>query len=237
MLFLRTLALWLFVACLAQQVLVSIGKGDGKGRKGKGGSEKSEQSPNAAPSRTERAATKGKFSTKDKLQCTWAVRGKETVTLAVTCKNPEAQVTGGLTELRCDYNAKPTTCPGFGTNPAGYWKQVARALKKLQRKLCQDERALVKAGMCKRATPDAHFKLDIGSIHSAARQPSDTVSPQKIPRTNAMATTTTTPPVRHSKGSSCTERVDQQKLAEEYCSNSWASLCTFFFSMLQSGDC
>lgn len=245
MMLLRSFALWLFVACITQQFSVSTGKGEGKGRKGKGSNNKPEQSPSAAPSRTERdgkppggkGGTKGKFSTKDKMQCTWAARGEETVTLAVTCKNPEAVITGGVTDFKCDYTAKPTTCSGFGTNPAGYWKQVARALKKMQRKLCKDERALVRAGMCKRAPQDAHFKLDPTSSQASGQQPDDTVSRQKTPSsTPKTTTTTTTPATRNTKGP-CTERVDQEKLAEEYCSSSWASLCTFFFSMVQSGDC
>uniref|UniRef100_UPI003AADAF9C fibroblast growth factor-binding protein 1-like n=1 Tax=Centroberyx gerrardi TaxID=166262 RepID=UPI003AADAF9C len=246
MLLLRTLAPWLLFAFLAQQVSLSSGARE-KGRKGKAEDRGAEQTGSAAPGRAQRggkaAATRGKFSTKDKMQCTWAAREDgETVNIKVDCENREARITGGVTELSCEYNAKPQVCPGYVSNPAGFWKQVSRALKKLQMKLCMDDRALLKAGMCKRAPRDAHFKLDIGTAVASAQQPGDDMMRQlETPRTRATTTTTTTATAETSDkpitGSSCTERVDQRKLSEEYCSSSWASVCSFFFAMLQSGDC
>ncbi|KAM6972321.1 fibroblast growth factor-binding protein 1-like [Aplochiton taeniatus] len=248
MLLLRTLAPCLLLACLAQQVALSVGSGK-KERKGKGNVRALEQSQSSAPVRAGKGgkapAAKGKFSTKDKMQCTWVTRGEGTVTLAVTCQNPEAKVKGGVTELSCTYTARPISCPGYDSNPDGYWKQVARALKKLQKKLCADSRAQVKTGMCKRAPQDAHFKLSVDTIVALAQQPDETArqvfTPRPMKPAKAIVSTTTTttkvPNENAVTAIACTERVDQKKIAEEYCSSTWVSLCAFFFSMVQSGDC
>lgn len=248
MLLLRTLAPCLLFACLALQVALCVGSRN-KERKGKVDVRALERSPSSAPFREDKGgkalATKGKFSTKDKLQCTWVARGEDTVTLAVTCQNPEAKVKGGVTDLSCTYTARPTSCPGYDSNPASYWKQVARALKKLQKKLCADSRAQIKTGMCKRAPQEAHFKLSVDTIVTLAQQPDKTAKqvftrrPQKPAKSTTVATTTSTTKVsrRNATAIACTENVDQQKLAEEYCSSSWASVCAFFFSLVQSGDC
>uniref|UniRef100_A0A667Z6G9 Fibroblast growth factor binding protein 1b n=1 Tax=Myripristis murdjan TaxID=586833 RepID=A0A667Z6G9_9TELE len=216
MLLLRTLAPWLLFAFLAQQVSLSSGARE-KGRRGSAedprGAGQSAGSASPGKSHTEwsSSAPRGKFSVKDKMRCTWVARQDgEMVKVAVNCDRPEARVTGGVSSLSCTYVGSPKTCPGYSTNPAGFWKQVARAFKKLQAKVCIDARALVRAGMCKRAPREAHFKLDIFT-----------------------STGTSNGPIA---GSSCTDRADRRKLAEEYCS-SWASLCSFFFTMLESGDC
>ncbi|KAF3687824.1 Fibroblast growth factor-binding protein 1 [Channa argus] len=140
MLLLRTFAPWLLLGFLGGQVT-------------------------AAPGRAQRLGDKaaetgrGKFTTRDQMQCTWASRDVgDTVKLSVKCENPEAR----HISLMCQYVAKPRSCPGYLSEPRAFWKQVARALKKLQGKVCTDERALVKAGMCKRAP----FKLDKGNCSS-----------------------------------------------------------------------
>uniref|UniRef100_A0A672ZVT4 Fibroblast growth factor binding protein 1b n=1 Tax=Sphaeramia orbicularis TaxID=375764 RepID=A0A672ZVT4_9TELE len=210
MLLLRTSTLWLLLAFLAQLVCLSSGARD-KGR----GVSQSAAAQSAAPAagRAQRSgaksggATRGKFPIKDGMQCTWTAKDVgDRVKLSVKCENPRARVEGGETDLSCEYYAKPQTCPGFQSDPKAFWKQVGRALKRLQRKVCRDERALVKAGMCKRAPRDAHFKLDMFSSVVSAQSGED-------------------------------GRADHRKTAEEYCSSSWASLCSFFLSMVQSEDC
>ncbi|XP_008291210.1 fibroblast growth factor-binding protein 1 [Stegastes partitus] len=218
MLLLRTLAPCLLLAFLGQQVSLSSAA-------------RSADKLTGRAQRSDNKGARGKFSTRDKMQCTWSVRVVgDTVKLPVKCENPEARIKGGVTDLSCEYNAKPATCPGYLSDPRGFWKQVGRALKKLQSKVCKDERALVKAGMCKRAPKDAHFKLNIFSSVSAA-QSGDVPTPP--PRT----TTTTSSPGTGTGPTACTKRADHSKTAEDYCSSSWASVCSFFLSMLQSEDC
>ncbi|XP_029114997.1 fibroblast growth factor-binding protein 1-like [Scleropages formosus] len=233
---LKNVALFLLLSCIAQHVLAAQSE-RGAGRKGgrakaegrgKGGANRDappekppgekppgEKSPGASPradkaqkSRGANEVFKGKFSTNDKTQCTWAASGKVAITLGVTCRN------GGL-EFACEYTAKPSVCPQYAANSKAYWKQISRALKK-QKKLCQDANALIKSGVCKRAKKDAHFRLNQGTSTSA---------PPPGPTTSAQG------------GKSCKDSVDHKKMAEEQCGSSWSSLCTFLFSMIQSDDC
>ncbi|XP_051241552.1 fibroblast growth factor-binding protein 1-like [Dicentrarchus labrax] len=230
MLLLRTFAPWLLLAFLGQQVSPSSGARN----KNRG----ADKTVTPAPDRAQRSGDKsaatgrGKFSSKDKMQCTWVAKDvADTVRLSVKCENREARVKGGVTDLECRYNAKPQRCPGYQSDPKGFWKQVARALKRLQGKVCRDERALVRAGMCKRAPRDAHFKLDMSSSVSAA-QSGDT---PPLPLSNSTSTSTSSPAAP--AGTTACTRADHRRKAEEHCSSSWASLCSFFFSMLQSDDC
>ncbi|XP_036373176.1 fibroblast growth factor-binding protein 1-like [Megalops cyprinoides] len=219
MMILNHFALVLLIACVAQQVLV-INCEKGQGRKGKrdgkGKDNGSQGPPPAKPpvastgseGQVGKGALKGKFSTKDKTQCTWQASGQDRFTIAVVCEK------GGV-GFNCEYTARPAACPQYASGAKTYWKQIARALKK-QKNICQDANTLVKAGMCKKAPRDAHFKLSIS-----------TPAP---PRPE-----TTTPPPSDNK--TCSDKADKQKLAEEYCSSSWVSLCNFFFSMIQNEDC
>lgn len=219
MLLLKTLAPCLLLAFLGQQVSLSSGARS-----------VDHQSGRAQRSDKGAASGRGKFTTRDKLQCTWNARVVgDAVKLQVRCENPEARIKGGVTELRCEYNAKPAMCPSYLSDTRGFWKQVGRALKKLQGKVCRDERALVKAGMCRRAPKDAHFKLDISSSVASAQSGEPETVPPPPPRITSNGTGT--------GPTACTKRADHRKSAEEYCSSSWASVCSFFLSMLQSEDC
>ncbi|TKS68408.1 Fibroblast growth factor-binding protein 1 [Collichthys lucidus] len=233
MLLLRTFAPWLLLAFLGQQVSLSSGARN----KNKG----VEKTVTPASGRAQRsgdksaATVRGKFSTNDKMQCTWTARDVgDTVRLSVKCENPAARVKGGVTDMSCHYNGKPQRCPGYQSDTKDFWKQVSRAFKRMQGKVCKDDRALVKAGMCKRAPRDAHFKLDSSSSASSAQSGDpDTPKLPQPPRSTAASTLTST----STSPTACTKRADHRKKAEEHCSDSWASLCTFFFSMLQSDDC
>ncbi|XP_034045147.1 fibroblast growth factor-binding protein 1-like [Thalassophryne amazonica] len=218
---LRTLASWLLLLFVAHRISVSCARGKERAR---------EQGVTAAPRRS--ANHRGKFSGGD-VHCTWTSRTvQETVRLSVKCEDPEARVKGGVTELQCEYGAKPALCAGFRSDPKGFWKQVSRAMKKLQGKLCQDERALVKAGMCKRAPRGAHFKLDPRNSVAASQSGSDWETPP--PSLREVRPTATAAPDRTT---ACAKRANHRKAAEEYCNSSWASLCNFFMNLLQSDDC
>lgn len=184
-------------------------------------------------------SNRGKFNLKDGMQCSWTAKdaNNAVVKLRVKCENPVARVHGGITDVECEYRAKPQSCPGYQSNAKGYYKQVSRALKKLQGKLCRDERTLAKAGMCKRAPQDAHFKLDIRTSHIGAQSGGDTIL---MPTSIATTTTTSTQTARAPNGTAaadCKGRADHRQVAQEYCSSSWASVCAFFFSIVQSDDC
>ncbi|XP_051558351.1 fibroblast growth factor-binding protein 1 [Myxocyprinus asiaticus] len=202
----RTLALLLFLACLSQLIFTAETESIKERRKGKRQESRGDNTI---------AVLKGKFTTRDKAQCSWVARGEDMYTLTVTCKPGKGD---GLT---CRYTAKPATCPEYASNRKSYWKQIARSLKK-QKKLCVDPRALLRAGMCKRAPQDAHFKL----TEMTHAKP-----------TKAEKTPTTTNATLPDTKRKCTERADHSKLAREKCGDSWASFCTFLFTIVQSGDC
>lgn len=217
---LQTLALLLFVAILGHQVSPSSGERRGKW------AETSERTVTAAPARAQRTGAKGKFNFTEKewndeevhMQCSWAAKDVAgAVKLSVKCENPEARIKGGVTDLECDYEGKPQRCLGYQTHPTGFWKQVTRGFKKLQGKVCKDERARVKAGLCRGAPRDAHFKLDIGSSRVSAQSGGLDMPPTTL--------------------TSCVGRDNARKKAEQHCNSSWASVCAFFFEIVQSDDC
>lgn len=113
--------------------------------------------------------------------------------------------------FECKYVAKPTSCPQYSSNSEAYWKQITRSLRK-QKGLCRDSKARVKALMCRSAPEEAHFRLML--TRSSSRVPSPPPGP---------------PP--------CPGRVDKQKRAEEYCTSTWSSLCTFLFLMIENDEC
>ncbi|TKS72050.1 Fibroblast growth factor-binding protein 1 [Collichthys lucidus] len=119
----------------------------------------------------------------------------------------------GDRSFSCEYVARPSVCPQYVSNVKLYWKQMARALKK-QKNLCQDSNALVKAGMCRRAARAAHFRL-----RTEQRKTDLPSTPRPEPRAVK----------------SC--QAENKKLAEEYCNDSWSSVCTFLFTMVQDYDC
>ncbi|KAL2097456.1 hypothetical protein ACEWY4_006663 [Coilia grayii] len=218
----KNIALLVLLACVAQHVS-EAGSHNGQEKKSK-------RDGNVRNSRANNVF-KGKFSTKDKTQCTWKAEGTDTYILTVKC-------TKGKESKECTYTARPDTCPGYSDNTKGYWKQIGRSVKK-QKKLCQDPRALIRAGMCKRAPQDAHFKLmdTPSNVDLPKAVPTAKAARKKQVPTTAKTSTTVTTPKGGKVPDPCTERVDHKKLAEEKCGETWASLCNFVFTIVQSSDC
>lgn len=213
---LRSLTPWLLAVLVGYQVCASPGE-----RSGAGYSVTEGRSRAQGRGSKYSATGRGKFLIDEeqdrKMQCTWVAQDvPDALRLSVKCEDPEARVSGGVTELQCQYNAKPQLCPGYRSNPKGFWKQVSRAFKKLQSKVCYDVRALVRTGMCKGAPRGAHFKLDIGSSVASA-QSGEEKTPSSPPEPSACA-------------------AQSRRKAEERCSSSWVSLCALFFSMVEN-DC
>ncbi|XP_072319205.1 fibroblast growth factor-binding protein 1-like [Eucyclogobius newberryi] len=232
MLLLRTAFPWILLSILALLSLCS------------GARDRSRSKTVTRAQRSGTGPSRGRFTLKSGLQCTWSTADtSDGVKMSVRCENPQARVHGGVTHVQCEYKAKPQSCPGYQSNPKAYYKQVSRALKKLQGGLCRDERALVRAGVCKRAR-QAHFKLDTNTAVFSAQAGIDPTPRPKSSSTTVSTTTRTTTrttastaPAPGGTPADCRGRADHREVAEEYCSSSWASVCAFFFSMLQSEDC
>ncbi|XP_029950232.1 fibroblast growth factor-binding protein 1-like [Salarias fasciatus] len=217
MMLLRSFAPWLLLAFLAQQVSSSW-----TGR----GSKNASSSPGRLPNGV---VGKGKF-TNNKMLCLWhAVDVSNATRIEIGC-DPGAFNKSGLFALQCSYVGKPQKCSMYKSNPEAFWKRVARRLKKIQVKLCKDERAQVQAASCGRSQRDAHFKLDPKSTRIFG-PPSGSHIPQPRP------TRFPAPVPTLARPTNCTSREERLKTAEEYCSSDWASVCSFFLSLLQSDGC
>uniref|UniRef100_UPI0037E7DAD5 fibroblast growth factor-binding protein 1-like n=1 Tax=Semicossyphus pulcher TaxID=241346 RepID=UPI0037E7DAD5 len=207
---LTNVALLLLLACFSHQLMLSSCH-KSKERRGKGvdrgqNRDRTGLKVGRQPKSVSTQPFKGKVVTKDKSECTWAATGEDVFILGVSCKK-------GGRSFSCEYVSKPTVCPRYASDVKLYWKQISRALKK-QKSLCQDSSALVRAGMCRRADREAHFRL-----RNTQRKTDPPSSPQPA----------------HRAVKSC--QSENMKLAEEYCKKSWSSVCTFFFTMVQDYDC
>ncbi|XP_041652749.1 fibroblast growth factor-binding protein 1 [Cheilinus undulatus] len=206
---LTNVAILLVLACFSHQLVLSSCQ-KSQGRRGRGvdrGQNKDRIGLRVSrqPKSISTQPIKGKVVTKDKSECTWAATGEDVFILGVSCKK------GGRSSS-CEYVSRPTLCPQYVSNPKLYWKQITRALKK-QKTLCQDGAALVRAGMCRKADREAHFRL------------------------NTQTQTDPPPSPQPSPGAVKSCQSENMKLAEEYCNKSWLSVCTFFFTMVQDYDC
>ncbi|KAK0155771.1 Fibroblast growth factor-binding protein 1 [Merluccius polli] len=153
---------------------------------------------------------KGRFASKDKLRCQWvAAAGQDydDVVLGVSC-------TKNGQRLSCEYLAKPAACRRYASRQGLYWKQVVRALKK-QRTLCRGGALVLRAGVCRTAAEVSHFRLRVPPGFDPTPSPSPSPPPAGV--------------------KSC--RVAHQQLADDYCNDSWSTLCVFFFTFVQNEDC
>ncbi|XP_042348651.1 fibroblast growth factor-binding protein 1 [Plectropomus leopardus] len=210
MAFFTNVTILLVLACISHQLVLSSCQ-KSHGRKGRGvdrGQHKDRPGLKVGrqPKSVSSQPIKGKMVSKDKSECTWAATGEGLFILGITCKKMDRSYS-------CEYVARLDLCPQYASNVRLYWKQIARALRK-QKSLCQDSRALIKAGVCRRAARDAHFRL-----RNAQRKTDPPSTPPPSPRAVK----------------SC--QPNNRKLAEEHCHDSWSSFCTFFFTMLQDYDC
>ncbi|XP_056328581.1 fibroblast growth factor-binding protein 1 [Danio aesculapii] len=190
------IAVFLVFACVLQQLVQvnSLRNRDRKAQadgKRRGRAQRTDGSP------------KGRFSLKDGARCSWSsARDGDAFVLGITCKTREET-------FGCEYVAKPTACQQYASNNKLYWKQIGHSLTK-QKRLCRDSRALVRAGVCRSAPAEAHFKLREARAIS------------RVPLTG---------------NNLCPDRIERLRVAEEYCSSSWSSLCTFLFLMLENDEC
>uniref|UniRef100_A0A3Q3FEP1 Fibroblast growth factor binding protein 1a n=1 Tax=Kryptolebias marmoratus TaxID=37003 RepID=A0A3Q3FEP1_KRYMA len=148
-----------------------------------------------------------KFTTKNKDKCTMIITGEDLVILNVSCKKGERS-------FGCEYAARPSVCPQYSSRKELFWTQILRALKK-RKNLCQENSGLVRAGVCKGAGREAHFRL---------------CAAQKMNTTSSYI-----PPFATKAVKSC--QPDNRKLAEQLCTDSWSAVCTFFFTMVKDSDC
>ncbi|NXX88686.1 FGFP1 protein, partial [Centropus bengalensis] len=187
-----------------------------KGRKLKGG----------------KSSPKGKFKTKENVECTWAVTDTNAATLHVACKRGESQ-------FWCEFSGDPSSCSHYATNQKSYWKQVSRFLKK-QKQICQDPKIVLKSKVCRKGPRSAHLRLTQSSLlTSVGLAEGGTIHHAKEAVQTPATAPVTEKKLEHSP-QDCVEDIDyidQKKVAEEYCPESLLSLCNFFITMVQDKKC
>ncbi|KAM4732416.1 fibroblast growth factor-binding protein 1 [Anableps anableps] len=199
---LTNIAILMVLACISHQMMLGSCQRS-HGRRGRG--DRGQRKERSGLSRVKPVGDK--LVTKDGSRCTWTVTDNDPLILFITCRKGERSFV-------CRYTARPALCPQYTSNPLLYWKQITRALKK-QNSLCLNETALVRAGMCKRAPREAHFRLAVAQ---------KTVIPSPY-----------IPPAPNRATKSCLPK--NKKLAKEFCSDAWSSLCIFFSTMVNNYDC
>ncbi|XP_061440674.1 fibroblast growth factor-binding protein 1 [Rhineura floridana] len=175
----------------------------------------------------QKGSLKGKFVTKEKSACTWALNEAETASLKVDCKRGEST-------FSCEFSGSPSSCPQYAENKKSFWKQITRSLKK-QKNICEDPKSILKSRICKKGPSTAHLRLV--TPHSS-RQDKPVQHGKDTSLAPVPPVTSETQPGKAS--SDCVDDIDyidQSKVAEEYCSESWLSICNFFISMVQDKKC
>ncbi|XP_053921371.1 fibroblast growth factor-binding protein 1 [Cuculus canorus] len=200
-----------------------------KGRKGiedggKPETESNQENEKGRKLKRGKASPKGKFKTKENVECTWAVTDMNAVTLHIECKHGESK-------FWCEFSGDPSTCSHYAINQKSYWKQVSRSLKK-QKQICQDPKSVLKSKLCRKGPRSAHLKLAHSSLLTSVDLAKEVVQ-------TPAAASVTEKKLEHSP-QDCVEDIDyidQKKVAEEYCPESLLSLCKFFITMVQDKKC
>ncbi|XP_074847841.1 fibroblast growth factor-binding protein 1 [Carettochelys insculpta] len=235
----RSFALFCILILVSQMLLVDSEaqkerkkerQNGGKGRKKQTGT--NQENEKGQKPKGGKSSLKGKFTTKDNFECTWAVTEVDIVTLKVECKKGESS-------FWCDFSGNPSTCPQFAANQKPYWKQISRSLKK-QKNICQAPKGTLKSRVCKKGPQSAHLVMTSSSLVTTQDSIKDETAHHRKEnsQTSAPAVTPENQPGKSS--SDCvedTDYVDQYKVAEEYCSETWRSWCNFFISMIQDKKC
>ncbi|XP_036620976.1 fibroblast growth factor-binding protein 1 [Trichosurus vulpecula] len=220
------------ILLLASQLLLVDCEKQKKRKNGRDGEEERKQLGSPDKNERDRKAKggknlpRGRFSTQDNVPCTWAVTEKEGVTLRVQCKGQE-------TQFECTYAGNPSSCPQFVGNEKAYWKQIGRALRK-QKNLCADPKSVLKSRVCKKGAKEAHLKMVDSTIKRGKKDPQ---TPASTGRPAALTIQSTGQQLTTQKCVEDIEVINQRKMAEEYCGESWSSLCTFLLTMFQDKKC
>ncbi|XP_077157693.1 fibroblast growth factor-binding protein 1-like [Paroedura picta] len=195
----------------------------GKGRKQE--TKNNPQNGKGQRGRGQKGAQTGKFISKEKSPCTWTLTESETATLKIDCKKKDRDVS-------CVFSGNPSTCPQYSENKKVFWKQITRSLKK-KKNICEDPKEILKSPVCKKAPASAHLTLDPSPKQEdpvlQGKEDSVTVAAPHAPEA-----------LPEHGSNDCVEDVDyvdQKKVAEEYCSELWFSLCEFFIVMVQDKKC
>ncbi|XP_006884598.1 PREDICTED: fibroblast growth factor-binding protein 1 [Elephantulus edwardii] len=176
-------------------------------------------------------APRGRFRTPGQAECRWAVvQEMPRATLKVECSGEEGQ-------FSCFFAGDPHLCMEFVTQSKAYWKQMGRTLAR-QANVCAEPKTVLKTKLCGKKVPAAHLRMLNSTLVSGDR--STTRKPTVVLETQGTIPAETQMPPKGDSDPKCDQDADLQyqgKLVEEYCGESWGSICRFFLSMLQDTSC
>ncbi|XP_068120898.1 fibroblast growth factor-binding protein 3-like [Hyperolius riggenbachi] len=87
-------------------------------------------------------ARSGQFTTKLKHVCSWEIVGDSTVSLSLSCKEPNG---GGY---NCTYEGEPQRCPEYTLKAKQYWKPILGKFRRVKN-ACEDK--TLKSRLCKKS--------------------------------------------------------------------------------------
>ncbi|KAM6220201.1 fibroblast growth factor-binding protein 1 [Rhynchocyon petersi] len=196
------------------------------------------KAPAGGPGRQPRVrAARGRFRTPEQAECRWAEvqEADDRAAVKVECARGEHQ-------FHCFFAGNPHSCPEFATKKKTYWKQIGRTLAR-QTNICGDLQTVLKTKLCKKV-PGAQLKMVnstlISKEHAAEKSIPTPLKPNLAIETKETVPAETQRPTKGKSDPNCEQDPDiqyQSRLAEQYCGESWGSLCKFFLAMLQDNSC
>ncbi|XP_039097468.1 fibroblast growth factor-binding protein 1 isoform X2 [Hyaena hyaena] len=224
----HSLTLLLFLLLAAQVSLVKSKK-EAKNRRVSKGTTDKLHTLGETQIKPPKHLTEGKFVTQDHAKCRWVATEQEKgIALKVECTRRD-------NKFSCVFKGNPTSC--LESNKNVYWKQIVRNLRS-QKVLCGDAKTILKTRVCRKKFPESNLKL-VNSTLVWNKKPSQeelSIKEQIMTKENIPSEETQTIVTSDPK---CAEDPDliKQKVALDFCGESWSSVCRFFITMIQDDSC
>lgn len=239
---------------LALQVILVQGKKEAINRHVSKAKRDERQTPNKTKTKQkgQRHLPNGQFISTNQANCKWTVTEQEQgIALMVECSQ-------GNAIFSCVFTGNPTSCIELNQKRT-YWKQIGQSLRS-QKAICEDSKSVLKTKVCRKNFPESNLKLMNSTL--IRNKPSSQEQRKKTTATNAIIMEANqmkpSPTNEHTKVNDsspleasetqpmttqnplCVEDSDlvtPNKVALEYCGETWLFLCEIFIAVAQSTSC